>query len=509
MGGWGMFILEHIRKWAENDPARLAYRSGQACLTYSELEEQANRLASWISQTIGEDQSPVVVYGHMEPEIIVAFLACVKAGHPYIPIDISVPFSRLHTILDDSKTPLILSPRSLPDSVTENSVQILEGEAFKRVLLSHDIKPLLNPVKSDETFYIIYTSGTTGNPKGVQITGNCLESFVPWAIEAFKLHFENGIYLNQAPFSFDLSVMDIYPCLVTGGTIWAVTEDVVRNPRQLFHHLEESQLTVWTSTPSFAEMCLYDPTFNADLLPNLERFLFCGEVLPKKTAEMLLDRFPEAKVFNSYGPTECTVAVTCLEITEAHLNSEALPVGYCKPDSEIRIIDEAGNRLPDGEKGEIVIIGPSVSKGYLGKPTLTKRFFFKEKGKRGYRTGDAGVLKDGLLHYKGRMDFQIKLNGYRMELEEIEHHLREVSYVQQAVIVPVFEEGRCQSLTAYVIPYPHSFEKDYQLTSAIKKDLANALPKYMVPRKFVYVQTLPMTNNGKVNRQALMEDLYA
>jgi D-alanine--poly(phosphoribitol) ligase subunit 1 len=506
----GMTLLELIQKWASKDPDRLAYISGDSLLTYGELEYQSNCLASWVAKTVQQTSSPVIVYGHMEPEMIIAFLACVKSGHAYIPVDVSIPVSRVQTIIEDSNASLILSPKFLPLSLTKMGLTTLDGDEFQYIIKTDEPTPVTNlSVKGEDNFYIIYTSGSTGRPKGVQITSNCVESFVSWAIEDFKLDNKRNVFLNQAPYSFDLSVMDLYPSLVMGGTLWAAHHDLIVSPRKLFEGLKTSQIAVWTSTPSFVEMCLSDPSFNSSLLPDLRRFLFCGEVLPKQTVKQLFERFPEALVFNSYGPTEATVAVTCLEITQQHLDDyDALPVGYCKPDSEIRIVDEDNNVLPDGEKGEIIIVGPSVSKGYLGNATLTNRSFFTEEGTRGYRTNDAGFLKDGLLFYKGRLDFQIKLNGYRMEIEEIEHHLREVSYVQHAVVIPVMKDGRYQSLMAYVVPGEHSFEKEYQLSSTIKKEISRTLPSYMIPKKWVFVSTIPMTKNGKVDRKALMEGIY-
>lgn len=501
-----MGILEQIQTWAKQDPNRLAYQCGESNLTYAQLDEQSSRLASWIQTILKDDVSPILVFGHMEPEIIISFLACVKAGRAYIPVDQSMPEHRIERIFVDSQSTLILSPRDLSDGMKQRASHCLVGKDLKSVLIKQEILPLTKSLKDEDSFYIIYTSGSTGNPKGVQITNKCLESFVMWAIQDFNLHLERGIYLNQAPYSFDLSVMDLYPALVAGGTIWAATQQLIASPQVLFKQLANSGLTVWTSTPSFVDFCLSDPSFNETLLPGLRRFLFCGEVLPKQTVKALHERFPKATVFNSYGPTEATVAVTSLEVTPELIKKEgALPVGYCKADSTILILDEKGEVLPDGEKGEIAIIGPSVSKGYLGNEELTKRAFFDDRGQRGYRTGDGGLMVDGLLYYKGRMDFQIKLNGYRIELEDIEHHLRNVSYVQNGVVIPIEKNGRYQSLTAYLVTHSHDFNKRYELTSAIKNELGRTLPKYMIPRTFIYVERLPMTRNGKVDRKVLLE----
>lgn len=173
------------------------------------------------------------------------------------------------------------------------------------------------------------------------------------------------------------------------------------------------------------------------------------------------------------------------------------------------LIEENGIDVAEGEKGEIIIVGPSVSKGYLGEPVLTEKAFFTHNGEMAYRTGDAGYMENNLLFYKGRMDFQIKLHGYRMELEEIEHHIAESNYVKSAVIVPVYQNDKIEYLTAAIVPANHNFEKEYQLTSAIKKELGEKLPAYMIPRKFIYQEELPMTPNGKIDRKLIKEKVLA
>ena len=159
----------------------------------------------------------------------------------------------------------------------------------------------------------------------------------------------------------------------------------------------------------------------------MEVFLFCGEVLSTQTARQLKERFPKAKVFNSYGPTEATVAVTALEVTDEILEAHhALPIGYIKDDCQLLVVDEEGQPVKEGEKGELIIVGPSVSKGYLGEKALTEKSFFVHNGQRAYKTGDAGYIKEGLAYYQGRLDFQVKVHGYRMELEEIEFHIQAI-----------------------------------------------------------------------------------
>jgi D-alanine--poly(phosphoribitol) ligase subunit 1 len=188
----------------------------------------------------------------------------------------------------------------------------------------------------------------------------------------------------------------------------------------------------------------------------------------------------------------------------------SLPVGKIKADSRILLVDENGNEVPNGEKGEIILVGPGVSKGYLGQPELTNKAFIQYEGEQAYKTGDAGFLNDeGLLFYKGRIDFQIKLHGYRMELEEIEYHIAKSKYVKTVVVIPIYQDEKIEYLSASIVPEQHEFEKEYQLTSAIKKELGEVLPAYMIPRKFTYHEDLPMTSNGKVDRKKIKEMILA
>ncbi|MFD3447545.1 D-alanine--poly(phosphoribitol) ligase subunit DltA [Microbacteriaceae bacterium 4G12] len=503
-----MKLLNQIEQWALTHPDRTAFVWRDQKLTYSELKSYSDALAYWITQEY-EDTAPIMVYGHMQPEMIVCFLACVKAGHAYIPVDVSIPAERVARIAESSGAKLLLSPTTV--SVPNLSVRVVEHEELHNLFIAHkDQAPSSErAVSGEDNFYIIYTSGSTGNPKGVQITHDCLVSFVNWTVQDFNLQ-TGEVFLNQAPFSFDLSVMDLYPSLVTGGTLWAIDKDMIAKPKDLFASLAHSNIAVWTSTPSFAQMCLMEPSFAEGMLPSLKTFLFCGEVLSNNTAKQLLERFPKATVMNTYGPTEATVAVTGIKVDESVLAQyTSLPVGYCKADCRILIMKEDGTLAADGEKGEIVIVGPSVSKGYLGSPELTEKAFTVIDGERAYKTGDAGYLENGLLFYNGRLDFQIKLHGYRMELEEIEHHLRSSSYVQSVVVLPIKKGDTYDYLMAVVVPNEHSFEKEFQLTSAIKKEVSALLPNYMIPRKFIYQSSIPMTANGKADRKKLLSEVTA
>ena len=290
-----------------------------------------------------------------------------------------------------------------------------------------------------------------------------------------------------------------------GGTLYALPKHVTENFKELFAVLPDLPIQVWTSTPSFADMAMLSENFTAEKMTQIKYFYFDGEELTVSTAAKLHERFPEARIVNAYGPTEATVALSAVAITPAMIEkAERLP----KPDSPTSVMDEEGNKLPVGEQGEIIVSGPAVSKGYLNNPEKTAAAFFELDGQPAYHTGDLGFFdEDGMLHYGGRLDFQIKFNGYRIELEEVPHVLNLSQYVESAVAVPRYnDQHKVQNLLAYVVVKPgvrEQFEKDLQLTKAIKEDLKDD----MMPSCFLYRDDLPITPNGKINIKALIAEV--
>jgi D-alanine--poly(phosphoribitol) ligase subunit 1 len=484
-----MNLRAGIEKWSRLAPDRVAHRSPSGRLTYAELAAGSDAVAAYVQHNTPADTSPVVVLGHKEPAMLLGFLGCVKAGHPYVPLDRSIPAQRLARIIGSAQARLVLTPQKIAAMVTT------------------DDGPIRAQLTDMDTYYVMFTSGSTGEPKGVAITLGCLTSFVDWMIGEHAFG-EDGpeVFLNQAPFSFDLSVMDLYLSLATGGTLVSLTADEISNPRQLFESLGASGVTTWVSTPSFAQLCLAEKRFDASLMPSVRRFLFCGETLPPSVAGQLLDRFPTSEVWNTYGPTEATVATTSVRIDRDVLaRYSSLPVGYPKPDSRVVVLDSSDRPVAEGERGEIVIAGPNVSPGYLNQPDLTERSFFQFDGLQAYRSGDLGHFEHGLLFFHGRMDSQIKLHGYRIELGDVEANLRTLEGVRDAVVLPLYRDARVDSLAAFVIG--HDAEADFAAEQSLRRALAARLPAYMIPRVMKIVDIFPMTPNGKVDRRALAQTL--
>lgn len=440
--------------------------------------------------------------------MLAAFLACVKSGRAYVPVDISVPRNRVENIIDSVCPKLILTTEdfapyeSYPCIRLEQDMEVFNSEIEYKIDAS-------DYVKEEDVYYIIFTSGSTGNPKGVQITYGAVNRFTEWALDfgcgASKRH---RCFINQAPFSFDLSVMDLYMSLASGSCLFSLEKKIQTDYKKLFEQLMKSNADVWVSTPSFADICLAAPLFSQKLLPKMELFLFCGETLTNRTVGQLLERFPKARVYNTYGPTESTVAVTEIRVDKEVIKKyNPLPVGAAKPGTMIKIMDD-GRELPEGEKGEIVIIGNTVSKGYFKNDKENQRAFFSytAEGKAipAYRTGDKGYFKDGWLFYCGRIDLQIKLHGYRMELEDVEKNLMKVSGITKAAAVPVYEDGKVKYLKAFCI-YEKPVENARELQKKVKDKMSEFVPGYMIPRRIRFVEALPVTANGKVDRKHLQE----
>ncbi|HEX8312400.1 MAG TPA: D-alanine--poly(phosphoribitol) ligase subunit DltA, partial [Chthoniobacteraceae bacterium] len=430
-----MDLLDEIDRWGEVAPEHPAHISGDRVLTFGELRQRSDALAASLCASDGVSRAPVAVLGHKEPEMLIAFLGAVKAGRPYVPIDISIPPQRAQRIVETSGATLTLTP----ERVAELSSQAV-GTFTRR------------PLASTDPFYILFTSGSTGEPKGVIITLGNLTAFLAWMSGEQRFVERGEVFLNQAPFSFDLSVMDLYLSLTTGGTLFSIGKEHVANLKELFQALASSDVTTWVSTPSFAQMCLIERSFATATLPRLKRFLFCGETLAPETAAQLLERFPDAEVWNTYGPTEATVATTSVRIDRSVIDAwSPLPIGRAMPGTQVVILDSEQRPVPEGERGEIVIAGPNVSPGYLRRPDLTKRAFFPLEGMPAYRTGDWGRRRGDLLFCEGRMDGQVKVNGYRIELGDLEANLRALPEIADAVVLPVVKNGRMDSLTAFVV----------------------------------------------------------
>lgn len=411
--------------------------------------------------------------------MIATFLACSFAGIPYVPLDNSIPKKRKDEIIKE------INPKIIIDETIE---KIMKKQYYK------DINKIL--MNDEDIYYIIYTSGSTGKPKGVMVTYKNLKSCLKWLMDICKLG--NGVILNQANFSFDLSVADIYLSLVTKSKHFIIDRDTQKDYSILFRRLNKSNANLAIMTPSFAELLLIDKTFGKNLMPNLSKILFCGEKLNNKTVQKLYERFNNIEIVNSYGPTECTFAVTSISI-DKNCTEEELSIGYPIKDVEIIIVDDKLEKVKDRVEGEILILGDSVSNGYVDK-NLNKNKFIIYNHKNAYCTGDIGYIKNGKLYYKCRKDNQIKYKGYRIELTDIESTIEKLDYVEKVVVSALKgNSDKVSKILAFIkLKYNISTEK-------IKEDISNFLPNYMCPNIKI-VKDFPLNQNGKCDEKKLIKE---
>ncbi len=501
---------------AAPDRGRAAVVGGDGALTYGQLLDRARRLA----RRLGAGEAPVLLYGDKQPAMVVGLVAALELGRPYVPLDAASPAGRTTRVLDAARpADAVLAqppPPWLARELTTRGIRsvVLDPLAAAAVVSGGDAIVPATPRSQDaeDAAYILFTSGTTGEPKGVPIPHRALRHFADWLLATHAFTPGGETFLNQAPLAFDLSVMDLYGALLTGGTLFTLGRAEVADPRLLFRRLDGAPLTVWVSTPSFARVCLAEPRFAQPMLPALRRFLFCGETLPVGVAQALHRRFHRAEVWNMYGPTETTVAVTSVCISPAMAAAgQPLPVGLPAPGVDVWIAspDAPATRLPPGSRGEIVVAGPQVCAGYLPSGTDTGAFVTLADGRRAYRTGDLGCIDpgSGLLSCGGRLDRQIKLHGYRIELEEVEARLRTVPGVTDGAVLSVDRDGQPDHLVAAVVagsagtaPLP---DGGRALAHHVRTALSEWLPDYALPRLVHRVGALPLTANGKVDREAL------
>ncbi len=507
-----MEVLQRIEKYAV-DKEKIAQIYRDKTTTYRELKEKSDALASYIVDEYKRDKTPIIVYGHKQEEMLICFFACTKAGHAYIPIDITFPEARICDIIESSGAKLFMNVGNLKWEAS--TINIIGKEKINDIIVQYaGRKPDEEyKVNEEENYYIIYTSGSTGKPKGVQITRKNLESF----IHSFEVYCvtskEKDIIMNQVSYSFDVSVISIYLSLAMGKTLYVFDKDMTANFKDLFEHLEKSNINMWVSTPSYIEMCMADNTFNEKLLPKVERMILTGEPLSKKIAVEVKKRFKQVTLFDCYGPTEATVEATGIEVTEEILNSDKnIPIGRPLDGILIKVIDENGREVPEGEKGELVLMGEQVSPGYYNNDEITKKVFYNieanGKTQRAYKTGDiVYVGEDKLIYYCGRKDFQIKLNGQRIEIEDIENNIRALEFVQNAVVFPIYKNEKVSQITAFVVLKEKSEEKEFKVALMIKEELKKRVQSYMIPRSIKIKESFPTNTNGKINRKLLEEEL--
>jgi len=490
----------------------LAFPDGRR-ISYGELNGLSDRIARVLRGRGLARHSVVAIFNDKSAEAFASMIACLKLGIVYTNLDITSPWARVEKMLKCCSPALVLhdgiDPEVEAGLASELGVAALAlggPEFLDRVPGGGSDRPDLSEVTGGDPAYIMFTSGSTGFPKGAVMSHANVLNFARWGEDAIGVTHED-VLTNVNPMYFDNSVFDFYVALLNGATLCPLKPDPAGRTRNLVTAINELGCTVWFSVPSFLVYLLVTKALTRDDFSSITRIVFGGEGFPKpKLAELYALFAHRARLINVYGPTECTCICSAYDISEHDLEDQTTlaPLGRIAPNFDY-IIDPVDGADPD--TGELCLGGPNVGLGYWRDPERTARAFVQDPTGAGfrrilYRTGDL-VARDenGLLHFRGRADNQIKHMGYRIELEEIEAGLNTLAYVAEAAVVYVRAESGPGKIVAFV-------GADHGVSpKTVANEIRKVVPPYMVPKDIHVLPFLPKNRNGKIDRARLRDEL--
>jgi len=496
-GSATMCVHTLIEAQARATPDAVAVVADGTQLTYRELDDRANELASLLCSSGVGKEAPVALCMQRSAAFAIGALGILKAGAAYLPLDPADPTNRLGMLLEDSQCRFVVTQSSVAESLPPGNwekIVLDKGGAPPR---RGSKAPATTHVKSDDLAYVIFTSGSTGRPKGVQITHANLLNLIRWHIRTFQVTAADKATMQASP-GFDAAVWELWPYLAAGATIHIIDDALRTTPERLRNWMVETGITI-----SFLPTALAEAMIALPWPPNTSlRFLLTGADV--------LHRYPPPELpfalVNNYGPTECTVVATS-GIIRPHAKPDGLPtIGRAIDGVLIYIVDEQLKPVPEGMPGEMLIGGAGVGRGYINLPELTAQRFLPDpfataEASRFYRTGDlARLLPDGQIMFLGRVDDQVKIRGYRIEPGEISAVLNRYPGVETTFVTARAEESGEARLIAYIVMKNGARVQ----ASELRNIVASHLPAYMVPSVFVQIARLPLTTHGKVDRAALL-----
>ena len=496
---------------ARQTPRLPAVECGEVSLTFEQLDREAGRLAAILRSRGVTAGTMVALMVERSWRMVVGILAVLKAGGAYVPLDYTIPRERNRFILEDAAVSCMISRRSLEDSCKELFEYMGEDNIlwYDRLEEMDDLEGYSHEGDSGDAAYVIYTSGTSGKPKGVVVEHRNVVNFIHGLNDTVYRRYESPLRLALvSSFVFDASVQQTFGALLLGHTVVIAPEDVRADSARLLEFYRQRTIDVSDGTPTHLNLLLQA----MDVRQHdhcVKHFIIGGEVLALETVREFYRGFdsPIPIVTNVYGPTECCVNATSFQVDPDILDSlSAIPIGAPSPNYKIVVLNPAGELSPIGVAGELCIGGEGVARGYLGREALTAEKFVTlelDGGMRVYRTGDLAAWNpDGTLDFIGRRDFQIKLRGYRIELEEIENRLRRQEGIKAAVVTLFEDATGDRQLAGYVVA-----DQDLDIQE-LRRLLSHELPDYMIPSMLMKIDSIPMTSSGKVDRRNLPEPTY-
>ena len=486
-------------------PDRIAIACEDRNVTYGELNMRANQVAHYLQRHgVGHD----VVVGlclNRSLEMIIGLLGILKAGGAYLPLDATLPIERIEYMLQVANAPFILTQEDWREKLANIALPLLSLDSAWEIEAKESQENPKGQGCSRNLVYILFTSGSTGKPKGVAVEHRQLLHYVDGVLDRLTLP-PGSSFATLSPLTADLGNTMLYPCLSTGGTLHILSEEQANDAPALARYFQRHHPDCLKIVPSHLEALLTNQKSGV-ILPRL-RLVLGGESCHWSLVKRVQTLMPESLVMNHYGPTETTVGVTThrLEVCDQDQNfSSVVPIGRPLPNTQIYLLDKHLRPVPIGVVGQLYVSGHGVTRGYATRSSLTaERYlpnpFTSNPGTRMYRTGDlARFHPDGPLDFLGRADHQVKIRGYRIELGEIEMVLRGHPAVQEAAVILHNDSFHDPQLVAYIVANQH-FSLSH---TELQFFLTHALPNYMVPTTIVFLNVLPRTSNGKVDRQAL------
>ncbi|WP_339189304.1 plipastatin non-ribosomal peptide synthetase PpsC [Bacillus sp. FSL M8-0025] len=478
---------------AEQTPNAVAIVSDTQVFTYEDMNSWANQIASVLQiKGVGPDSVVALLTGRT-PELIAGMLGILKAGGAYLPIASDLPVERIAYMLSDSGAALLLQSEKTEKQLLDIECEQIIIEDIQKQGKTKNVDSSAGP---HSLAYIIYTSGSTGKPKGVMIEQRSVIRLV-----------KNSNYITFTPedrllmtssIGFDVGSFEIFGPLLNGAALHLSDQQTFLDSHQLKRYIEHQGITtIWLTSSLFNHLTEQ----NEQTFSQLKHLIIGGEALSPSHVNRIRNVCPEVSIWNGYGPTENTTFSTCLHIQKTYELS--IPIGRPVGNSTAYILNQWGVLQPVGAVGELCVGGDGVARGYLGRPDLTKEKFVPHPfapGDRLYRTGDlARWLPDGTIEYVGRIDDQVKVRGYRVELGEIETALRQIDGVKEAAVLARTAQTGSKELFGYISV------KAGTNAEQVRSLLARSLPNYMIPAYIIEMETLPLTSNGKLNRKALPE----
>ncbi|APG26933.1 hypothetical protein A7E78_03235 [Syntrophotalea acetylenivorans] len=511
-------LVQHYLHHSPVSPAKVACTDGRRSITYAEVADLSNRLATLLKQYGVRRQDRVALCLNRSASFLPAVLGILKADAVYVPLDPNSPPERWQkivadcaptAILCDSQTILPLAetvkasiPRIFFAPRCELPLAGVEAAAAIEDVLASSMRAPPCSNEPDDLAYVLYTSGSTGAPKGVMITHRNICNYIDWAVDYFAINSEDRL-LGTAPFHFDMSTFDLWCPIKAGATLCLADKALTLFPEKLLGFMEAEQVTIWKGISSLLFYMDRAGVIAPGRIPTMSRVLFGGDALPTRTLIRWMEAFPDKSFFNVYGPTEATGISLCYPVKNIPQEpGERIPIGRSCKGMKADLLDESLLPVPNGTVGELCLTGPGLGKGYLNDTERTARVFFTVRvpgasAENWYHTGDLGLRReDGNIEFVGRKDQQVKVMGYRIELGEIEQALRAIDGVCEAAVVTA-DRGGMEELVAFVEDNggtDHAF---------IMARLRDRLPGYMMPRRLLPLADIPRCGRGKINRAAL------